>query len=909
MSPTEQKAMSPTEQRAMSPTEQRALCPGGVDRLSGRVARLEARRRRTSELLRRQTDFAAAVLDATTDLILELDAGGRIVRLNRACRELTGYSLDDVRGRRPWEFLVPPEEADQLRRACVDAPCGAAARPLHGSPAAAPPRHEGLWLDKDGGRWRIAWSCTPLADAAGRVRSMVITAADRTGRREYSAVSEQRLNSLLRLTQTACELSEQEIVELTLEEAVRLTQSKAGYVHFVDPARQVIETFAWSPPATAPAVAASLPPRAVSQAGRWADSIRLKCPVMHNAAGRLIDDQGCLPAGRPLTRHLGVPVLEVDDVVMVMGVCNKEAPYSLSDERQLLLMGDQLWKLFRRKRSERMLRESEERYRTVVETSPDAIVLVSAEGRFLTANRQFFHMSGYASLHEIEEAGLHVFDFFAPDDAQRAKDEFHRVLADGMGSNDEYLLRRRDGSTYYAEITCSVVRNAQGEPAALMAWVHDMTHRRGLEVELREHVRALEEEDRHKDEFLAMLAHELRNPLASICSAVDVLSLPQAPAAAVQHSRDVMRHQLEHLVRLVDDLLDVSRITRGKIELRCEVIDLVGVLCNAMEISRALIESRGHRLTLRKPAAAVYVHGDPIRLAQVVANLLNNAAKYTPEHGQIWLTLGVQQGQAVVRVRDTGLGISAQSLPRIWEPFVQGHTSLHRAQGGLGLGLTLVRHLVELHGGSVEVLSQGLNRGSEFVVRLPLSTRPAAVAPAKASRPDSPAACPTTAPPAAQVLAVQAPAVQGPVAQAPAVVDAPRPQSAPAAAMRVLVVDDNADAATLLSVLLTEYGYEVQTVGDGAAALDTARSFRPQAVLLDIGLPGMDGYEVARHLREEHPASEMLLVAVSGYGHAEARRRSQEVGIDHHLVKPVNPQRLLKLLTPRPDGTRPAKPR
>ena len=238
-------------------------------------------------------------------------------------------------------------------------------------------------------------------------------------------------------------------------------------------------------PGGAPCVSAPHRHYPLAQAGAWADSIRCKRPVVHNDVASLAQGQSCLPEHVSLTRHLSIPVLEGDDVVMVVGVGDKGAEYNASDERQLLLMGDQLWKIFRRKRSERMLRESEERYRTVVETSPDAIVLVTTEGRFLAANRQFFHLSGYASLQEVEEAGLQVFDFFAPDEAQRAQEECRRILADGTGSINEYLLRRRDGSTFHAEVTSSVVHNAQGEPSALMAWIHDMTHRRGLEDELR----------------------------------------------------------------------------------------------------------------------------------------------------------------------------------------------------------------------------------------------------------------------------------------------------------------------------------------------------------------------------------------------------------------------------------------
>jgi CheY-like chemotaxis protein len=353
-----------------------------------------------------------------------------------------------------------------------------------------------------------------------------------------------------------------------------------------------------------------------------------------------------------------------------------------------------------------------------------------------------------------------------------------------------------------------------------------------------------------------MLAHELRNPLAPVLAAVHALRLGAtgADAAAAQEMID---RQTRHMARLVDDLLDVSRITRGKIRLRPAPVELVEVIDRALGSTRPLIDERRHTVELYVPGEPIRVTADATRLEQVLANLLNNAAKYTEPGGHITLSAAAEGHEAVIRVRDNGLGIAADMLPRVFDLFMQANSTLDRAQGGLGIGLTLVRRLVELHGGKVEVHSEGLGHGSEFVVRLPLPEQPAAV---PAAEPDAPAA-------AAR----------------------PSPQ-------RVLVVDDNRDAAESVALMLRLDGHDVRVAHDGPAALEAARSFRPEVVLLDIGLPRMSGHEVAARLLQQRHNGRPLLVALTGYGQDEDRRRSREAGFDHHLVKPVDPQTLRELL-------------
>jgi PAS domain S-box-containing protein len=393
--------------------------------------------------------------------------------------------------------------------------------------------------------------------------------------------------------------------------------------------------------------------------------------------------------------------------------------------------------------------------------------------------------------------------------------------------------------------------------AADVAVAEDLARRAATALENARLYREAREADRRKDEFLAMLAHELRNPMAPISNALQLMTLRSSDPGVVARARDILQRQVEQLSRLVDDLLDVSRITRGKISLQKQRLDLGAVIARAVETSQPLIDSRRHRITLSLPPEPVELEADPARLEQILTNLLTNAAKYMEEEGQIWLTAAVEEDQAVLRVKDDGLGIAPEMLPRLFDLFAQAERSLDRSQGGLGIGLTLVRRLVEMHGGTVEARSQGLGKGSEFIVHLPLhSTEPREAAP----RPLP-----------------------------------PRPNCLPRSC-RVLVVDDNVDSAESLAMLATGWGHAVEA---GPAALEAARRQQPDLVLLDIGLPGMDGYEVARQLRRMGELKETLLIAMTGYGQAEDRLRSQAAGFQHHLVKPVDTEALRTLLGER----------
>jgi CheY-like chemotaxis protein len=374
---------------------------------------------------------------------------------------------------------------------------------------------------------------------------------------------------------------------------------------------------------------------------------------------------------------------------------------------------------------------------------------------------------------------------------------------------------------------------------------------------------ALREADRHKDEFLAMLAHELRNPLAPIRNAIQALKRIGPPDPQLQKLRDMIDRQVTHMARLVDDLLDVSRITRNKIELHKERLELMTAVVRAVEASRPLIDARKHRLTVSLPPDPVEVEGDLTRLSQVISNLLDNAAKYTEEGGNIWLTSEKLGSQVVIRVKDDGMGISSHILPHVFDLFIQSDRALDRSQGGLGIGLTLVRRLVELHGGRVEAHSAGPGKGSEFVIYLPAAT----VAESKSEMAEPVAAASVTS----------------------------------VGRCRILVVDDNMDSAESMATLLKLYGHEVRVAYDGLAAVESALAFRPQIVLLDIGLPGLDGYEVAHRLRHSDETKDIFLIALTGYGRTEDRVRALTSGFNYHITKPVDPGELdmiIKKLTP-----------
>lgn len=426
----------------------------------------------------------------------------------------------------------------------------------------------------------------------------------------------------------------------------------------------------------------------------------------------------------------------------------------------------------------------------------------------------------------------------------------------------ELFRRSRESSLANRALTAEVTerRRVQQEMQALHGELEHRVEERTAELiaanRALQHIqRELKEADRRKDQFLAMLGHELRNPLAPIRNAISIVRKLGIEHADLNWCRDVIERQTEHLTRLVDDLLDVSRVSRGKIQIERGIVDLSVAVQQAVEICRPLIDARRHELILSLPAKPMLVEGDLTRLSQVVANLINNAAKYTDEGGKLWVAVegeGDDDGSAVIKVRDNGRGLDAESIANLFQLFFQADINLDRSDGGLGVGLALVRSLVEMHGGTVEATSPGRGQGSEFVVRL---HRAAPMSAAKA----------------------------------------PIPENTDVAGLRILVVDDNGDAARSLSMMLNILGHSTSMAHDGHSAVEAAMRERPDVVLLDIGLPGMNGYEVCRLLRQQGLTEELIL-AVTGYGQENDRQLAREAGFDVHLVKPVGLPAIQQLL-------------
>jgi signal transduction histidine kinase/ActR/RegA family two-component response regulator len=422
-------------------------------------------------------------------------------------------------------------------------------------------------------------------------------------------------------------------------------------------------------------------------------------------------------------------------------------------------------------------------------------------------------------------------------------------VQEGGNFEIESRIRRYDG-TYRWFVTRSVpLRSANG---TIVSWF-------GVSMDIheqREMQEALRQADRRKDEFLATLAHELRNPLAPIRNALHIIRLRANDPPTVEQARLIMDRQLGQMVRLVDDLLDVGRITRGKLELRKERLELASIVKNAVDTTRPLIEAAGHELTVSLPAQPIHLDADPVRLAQVLSNLLNNAAKYMDRGGHIWLSAVRSDREVVLSVRDEGIGIPAEALPTIFDMFMQVEGSLEKSRGGLGIGLTLAKQLVELHGGSIQAHSEGAGKGSEFTVRMPAV--PMLTAVAAPGNPD---------------LRLDIPV-----------------------RFRVLVADDNLDAAESMGMMLRLMGHDVRTVRDGLQAVEEAATFRPDMALLDIGMPHLNGYDVARRIREQRWGKEIVLVALTGWGQEEDKRKALEAGFDQHFTKPVNPGDIAALM-------------
>jgi len=514
--------------------------------------------------------------------------------------------------------------------------------------------------------------------------------------------------------------------------------------------------------------------------------------------------------------------------------------------------------------------EERERLRVTLGSIGDGVLATDAEGRVTFMNAVAESLTGWRQGGAMGRPIAEVFRVVHEERRTSVINPVDVALREGRTAelSLQSVLIARDGSERPIDDSAAPIRDGDDAVQGAVLVFRDVTIARRAEGRLLQLAIDLSEADRRKSEFLAVLAHELRNPLAPLRSALAVMRASGNTDAPQRKALDMMERQVQQMVRLVDDLLDINRISRGNVELRRAAVDLASVVHHAVDGAASLSASLGHQVIASLPEEAIFVDGDPLRLGQVIGNLLNNACKFTPSGGRIVVHVAREGGQTVIRVHDTGIGIAADDLPRVFDMFTQLNDPLAGTPGGMGIGLALVQRLVALHGGTVQIESEGRGKGTTVSVRLPELVAPHAMP-----------AAPLLAPPSLAALSLTSPA-----------------EEAPVPGRRILVVDDNRDAAESLAMLLTLQGHEVAVAHDGLDAVEQATAWRPEVILLDIGLPLLNGYEAARRIRAVYEGAPLLLVALTGWGQDSDRQRSSDVGFDAHLVKPVEPAVLAEVL-------------
>jgi PAS domain S-box-containing protein len=741
--------------------------------------------------------------------IFMLDPQGHVISWNEGAKRIKGFTAEDIIGRH-FSTFYPKEVADrgwpdeELRRAAADGRF----------------EDEGWRVRKDGSMFWANVVITAIRDETGTLCGFAKVTRDLSERRQAEENARRLLQeeAARKAAEEAAQVIERQREQLhvtlsSIGDAVIVTDAN-GVVTFLNPVAAGLT--GWEPAAAAG--------RALSQV----------FPIINEKTRQSADD----PVGRAL-REKAVVSLAYNTALVtragnVVPIEDTAAPIQGKDGP---VSGAVL--VFRDVTEARKAKEALRHLAAIVEFSDDAIIGQDLDGVITSWNRGAERLYGYTAAEAIGQS----LSILAPPEKPDELPAILECLRRGE-TIDHYETERvrKDCSRIDVSLTISPIRDAEGQVVGASKIARDVTARK--------------EADRRKNEFLALLAHELRNPLAALRNGLQVSRLGGNDPATAGQARAMMERQLQHLVRLVDDLLDVSRISRGKLHLRKERIELAAVAGHALEMCDALVKQHHHELTVTLPDEPVYVDADRTRLAQALGNLLNNAVKYSDPGSRIRLIVERKGDEAVIRVKDNGVGIPAAMLPRVFDLFTQVDRSLEKSQGGLGVGLTIVKRLVEMHGGTVEAHSEGHGRGSEFVIRLPIVK---AVVPGRS---------------------------QG---------DGER-QSPPTARHRILVVDDNADAAISLALMLQLMGNEVRTAHDGLEGVDAAAAYRPDVILLDIGMPRLNGYDACRRLRETPWGKNAVIVALTGWGQDEDKRRSDEAGFDGHLVKPVEPADLEKLL-------------
>ena len=761
-------------------------------------------------------ELLQVTLRSIGDAVITTDNGGRVTYLNAVAESLTGWMQQDALGQ-PLDSVF--RIVNEQTRRPVESP---ATKALREGVVVGLANHTVL-IRKNGHELAIDDSAAPIRNEFGEVSGCVVIFRDVSAQRRLEQDKASQLQAA-RFLASIVESSDDAIVSKSLDGIIQSWNAAAERL-FGYTAEQAVGRH----------ITLVIPPERIAEEDRIIASLRAGQRIEHFETERQRSD------GQRISVSLTIsPIKDAEGAVIGASKIVRD----ITDRRRA--------------------EAEQQRLVTLVENSTDFIGICDLAGMPMFVNSAGIRMVG---LDDIEHARrTPVASFFFPEDQPWIMNEFFpSVLEKGHGEVEVRFRHFKTGEARWMSYKVLTLPDAAGRPVALATVSQDVTERKRFEDTLRRVANDLSEADRRKNEFLAMLAHELRNPLAPISHATQALRLAESDRKSVHAATEMLERQVGQMVRLVDDLLDISRINRGKIELRTDRIDLAPIISQAVEATRALYKSMNHELTVTLPPHSIYLDADPARLAQVVGNLLNNACKFTDAGGHVWLTVEQDRGQAVIRVRDNGIGIAADLLPRLFEMFVQADTSQERSREGLGIGLTLVKTLVEMQGGTVEAHSEGPSFGSEFVIRMPTV--------AEMPRPLPPEAV---------------------------------PEPLPAIRRRILVVDDNEDAAEWLATVLRLNGHETHVAHDGLEAVTTAERIRPDAVLLDIGLPRLDGYEACRRIRAQSWGRDLLLVALTGWGQDEDRQESRDAGFDAHLVKPVDDGVLLKLLASLPSGTRAA---
>jgi PAS domain S-box-containing protein len=776
---------------------------------------LVGRQQRAANREREQRRWLAGTLSSIGDAVIATDPTGHITFMNGAAERLTGWRALDAEGRDLEEVFSIFNEQTRER---TENPVKQA---LETGCVVGLANHTVL-IAKDGRETAIEDSAAPIKDDKGTLRGVILVFHDATPRRQAEraqklvAESEERFRALVNATSDVVYCMNPDWSEMQPLEGRGLIADNDVVIR--DWMSKNIPAF---------------------ERGRVTEAIKKAITQKQTFE---LEHQVNRPDGTlGWTFSKAIPILDAGgNIAQWFGMASDATRRKEAEAEKGRLEAEN---------------ERERRiYHAALSNTPDLVYVFGLDHRFTYANEALLTLWGRTREQALGKTCLEL--GYEPWHAEMHDREIDQVVATRQPIRGEVPFNGTNGRRVYDYIFVPVI-DQDGAVVAVAGTTRDVTERQQAEQAIREQAQRLREADRRKDEFLAMLAHELRNPLAAIGNAVS-LTTKSGLQQHIDWAMGVITRQMKQLTHLIDDLLDVSRISRGKIDLRKDVVELTPILESAMATVAPLIGERKHTLETAIEPENLWVNVDPTRLEQAVVNLLNNAAKYSENGGHITLSARTIHNEVIISVLDRGLGIPPDKLPQMFELFAQGDRSLARSEGGLGIGLTVVKKLVEMHGGRVEAKSDGPGKGSEFTIWLPRAKKPSYVRP-----------------------------VAKPKGSA----------TVPSKAARILVVDDSEDTARGLARLLTLLGHDVAVSHNGIDGIEAARSLRPEFVLLDIGLPGMDGYEIATRLRQDESCKNAVIIAISGYGQEEDRRRSKQAGFDHHLIKPLDQDALLSILS------------